>query len=66
MPTSTTLSMNVPNLLADLNPVQHESVKAADGLTLILAGAGSGKTKALTHEAAYLVKEKGAQPRIFW
>jgi len=52
----------VQDLLKDLNPMQQKAVKAIHGPVLILAGAGSGKTKTLTSRIAYLIQEKKARP----
>jgi DNA helicase-2/ATP-dependent DNA helicase PcrA len=49
-------------ILGDLNPVQQMAVRFSDGPLLILAGAGSGKTRVLTYRTAYLISEAGIDP----
>jgi DNA helicase II / ATP-dependent DNA helicase PcrA len=54
--------MAPPDLLENLNPVQREAVTHPGGPLLIVAGAGSGKTRVLTSRVAWLIKDQGVSP----
>ncbi|HJM00410.1 MAG TPA: UvrD-helicase domain-containing protein, partial [Acidimicrobiales bacterium] len=54
--------MNANDILHDLNPAQHDAVIHRDGPMLVVAGAGSGKTRVLTHRIAHLIQEDNVNP----
>src|SRR5512139_919677 len=54
--------MSKENLMHDLNPQQNEALKHTEGPLLVLAGAGSGKTRVITHKYAHYVKAHKTSP----
>ena len=54
--------MDVSHIIEDLNEAQREAVCAPAGHTLVLAGAGSGKTRVLVHRIAWLIRTEGVSP----
>lgn len=59
---STSQTSQTSHILTHLNPIQQAVVRFDGGPLLVLAGAGSGKTRALTHRTAYLIKERNIPP----
>jgi DNA helicase-2/ATP-dependent DNA helicase PcrA len=61
-PSQNLVKLDAASLAAALNPHQYEAVTHSPGPQLILAGAGSGKTRVLTYKIAWLIRERGVRP----